>query len=325
MKIAITGASGHLGSEITRQLEKRGETLKLLIHKDKRALEGIQATYVQGSLMEPEVIEKLVDGCDAVIHCAAVISLHGDPDGKVYQTNVEGTRLILDTAVKCGVKRFIHISSIHAFHPEPLDEVLDETRELAHEDAFAYDRSKRDSQQLALSYVSKGLEVVVINPTSLIGPPDHKPSLQGQAFIDIYKGRVPAIFQGGFDFADNRDVASAIIQALDKGRAGECYLMSGKYITMREMIHMVNTATGKKRKAIMLPFWVAYAILPFVKLVAFVTGKDPLFSYETLHILRHGNTKISSEKAKRELEYSPRSLQQTVNDTMQWFKQNGYI
>ncbi|MCX7743868.1 MAG: NAD-dependent epimerase/dehydratase family protein [Flavobacteriales bacterium] len=325
MKIAITGASGHLGSEIARQLERRGDTLKLLIHKDTRALEGIQATFIQGSMMDYPVLEKLLEDCDAVIHCAAIISLNGDPDGKVHQTNVEGTKRLLDTALKCGVKRFIHLSSIHAFHPEPLHEVLDETRELAHDNAFSYDRSKRDSQLLALSYVNKGLDVVVINPTSLIGPPDHKPSLQGQAFIDIYQGRVPAIFRGGFDFVDNRDVATAIIQSLEKGRTGECYLMSGEYITMLDMIRMVNLATGKKRKAIILPFWVAYALLPFVQLFSLITGKEPLFTKESLHILRHGNTKISSEKAKRELGFSPRPLQETVNDTMQWFKQNGYI
>lgn len=325
MNIAITGAAGHLGAELARQLEKRGDTLKLLVHKDIQALEGIQATLIQGSMMDQTVIEKLLEGCDAVIHCAAIISLNGDSEGKVYHTNVEGTRLILDTALKCGIKRFIHISSIHAFHPEPLHVTLDETRELASDNAFTYDRSKRDSQLLALSYKEKGLEVIVINPTSLIGPPDYKPSLQGKALIDIYKGKVPVVFRGGFDFVDNRDVASAIIQSLEKGRSGECYLMAGEYITMLDMIRMVNVATGKKRKAMIIPFWIAYAILPFVILVSLVTGKDPLFTNETLHILRHGNTRISSDKARRKLGFSPRPLQQTISDTMHWFKQNGYI
>jgi dihydroflavonol-4-reductase len=325
MNIAITGASGHLGAEIAKQLEKRGDHLKLLVHKDIRALEGIKATLMQGSILDQTVIEKLLDGCDAVIHCAAIISLNGDSDGRVHQTNVEGTRLLLDNALKCGVKRFIHISSIHAFHPEPLHETLDETRELARNNAFAYDRSKRDSQLLALSYKEKGLDVIVINPTSLIGPPDHKPSLQGKAFIDIYKGKVPAVFRGGFDFVDNRDVAAAIIHSLEKGRSGECYLMAGEYITMLDMIRMVNVATGKKRKAIIIPFWIAYAILPFVKLFSLITGKDSLFTHESLHILRNGNTKISSEKARKELGFSPRPIQQTINDTMHWFKQNGYI
>jgi dihydroflavonol-4-reductase len=325
MNIAITGASGHLGVEIARQLEKRGDNLKLLIHNNSKPLEGLKATFIRGSVLERHAIEELLEDCEVVIHCAAVISLQGDPNGLVYKTNVEGTRLVLETALRYGIKRCIHISSIHAYHPEPLDKVLDESRELVHDDAFAYDRSKRDSQILALSYLEKGLEVIVINPTSLIGPPDYAPSLQGKAFIDIYKGNVPVVFRGGFDFVDVRDVVTAIIQSVDKGKPGECYLMSGKYITMKDMIELVNQATKKNRKAIMLPFGVAYALLPFITLFSKFTGKEPLFTKQSLHYLRNGNRFICSDKAKRDLAFSPRDLQETVNDMMHWFKQNGYI
>ncbi len=325
MNIAITGASGHLGAQLARQLDKRGDNLKLLVHHDTKPIEEIKATFIYGSILDQNAIEKLMENCEVVIHCAAVISLLGDPNGLVYKTNVEGTRLVLETALRYGIKRFIHISSIHAYQAEPLDMVLDETRDLINDFAFAYDRSKKDSQLLALSYVDKGLEVIVINPTSLIGPPDHKPSLQGKAFIDIYKGKVPAIFRGGFDFVDVRDVASAIIQSVDKGKPGQCYLMAGKYITMKEMIELVNRATQKNRNALVLPFAIAYALIPFVLLFSWITGKEPLFTRQSLHYLRNGNRCICSDKAKRELGFSPRDLQETVNDTMHWFKQNGYI
>jgi dihydroflavonol-4-reductase len=325
MKIAVSGAGGHLGSEIVRQLVKRGMTVHALIFHDDRALKHIPCKIFKGSLLNQNSLNEWMNECDVIIHAAAVISVDRDPTGNVHATNVEGTRNLMEAALKNNIKRVIHISSIHVFEQEPLDRLINEESPLVDDKAIAYDQSKRDSQLLVLSYISKGIEVVVMNPTSLIGPPDHKPSLQGDAFIRIYKGGVPAVFNGGFDFVDNRDVAKAIIQSITSGKSGECYLLSGEWISMMDMIRMVNIATGKKRKAIVLPFWIGYALVPLMRLIGWIQGKPPLFTGESLGILKHGNKNISSEKAKRELQFSPRPLQETINDNMSWFDKNGYL
>lgn len=325
LKIALTGGSGHLGSEIVRQLLQRGHTVKALIHHDRKALDGLDIELVKGSLQDIESLKELVKGCDILIHSAALISISGAQGGAVNKTNVEGVKHLYDAATAEGIKKIIHISSIHAFQQTPTLEMLNEESPWVDDSAFAYDVSKRRGQELALSYIDKGMEVVVLNPTSIIGPPDHKPSLQGKAIIDIYKGKVPAVFDGGFDFVDNRDVATAVINAINKGRSGENYLLAGKWISMYDMIRLVNLATGKHRKAVRLPFWFGFAIEPFFRFWGWITRTEPLFTKESLEILRIGNRNISSEKAKRELNFNPRPLEEAFSDSFSWFKTNGYL
>lgn len=325
MKVAITGGSGHLGSEIIKQLIEKGYPTRALVYHDKRALEGLNVELVKGDLQDKDSLKTLLNGCDVLIHSAAMISINGPKGGAVNNTNVEGTRNLYDTALEVGVKRVIHISSIHAFRQTPTHEVLDETRDTVGDSAFAYDVSKRKGQELAFSYIDKGMEVIVLNPTSIIGPPDYKPSPQGKAILLIHRGGVPAIFNGGFDFVDSRDIATAIINAIDKGRSGEQYLLSGEWISMADMVHFVNKASGKKRKVITLPFWVAFAIEPFVRLFSCITKTEPLFTRESLEILKIGNRKICSEKAKRELDFNTRPIEQSFIDSFSWFKSNNYL
>ena len=325
MKVAITGATGHVGISVMEELKRRGIELKALAFNDAHYLESQGIEHVKGHVNSREDMEKLLDGCDALIHSAAVISINGDKGGIVRKVNVEGVKNVMQTAMDLKIQRVVHISSIHAYKALPNKELLDETRALVDEKAFAYDQSKRDGQLFVKEMVTKGLNAVIVNPTSVTGAPENKLSYQGKAILDIYNKKIPAIFDGGFDWVDVRDVASSVCNALNMGRAGENYLLAGKFYTMRQIIQMVSEIKGERIKIPTIPVWAARVGLPFVKIQSKITGKEPLYTNESIEILITGNEKISYEKAKKELGHNPREFKETLRDLISWFKENGYI
>ena len=325
MKVAITGASGHVGVALIEELTRRGHHVRALGFNDVDFFIKNNIEYVKGHVNDRASIEQLLTGCDALIHSAAVISINGGQGGHVRKVNVDGVRNVMQTALDLNIQRVVHISSIHAYDPLPKDATLDETRNFVDDTAFAYDQSKRDGQLTVMEFVNKGLPALIVNPTSVTGQPENKLSLQGKAILDIYLGKIPAMFAGGYDWVDVRDVASSICNALTMGRVGENYLLSGKYYTMKEIVAIVSEVKGKKIRVANVPVWLVQMGLPFVKLQSLVTGKAPLYTNESIDILLHGNSKISHEKAKLELNHNPRSFKETVADLIVWFKANGYI
>ena len=324
MKVALTGAAGHLGAALLQELTTRKIPVKALIRGDNIiSCKDLPVEIIKGDMMQPAALQRLMQDCDVVIHCAALISVNGDPKGLVYKTNVEGTQLVVDNALQCGIKRFIQISSIHAFKQQPSLQVLDEDREHVDEKAFAYDRSKLAGKKIALA--ASNMEVLVIHPTSIIGPYDFKPSLMGQVIIDMHKGRLPFIFNGGFDFCDCRDVAHAIVNATSMGEAGQAYLLGGKWHSLKQLAQFLSTASSKKINLFALPHIAARLGLPVVKLIGAIQKKEPLYTIEALDALFTGNRFISSEKAKAALGYTIRPLEETIQDTFHWFTNNGYL
>ena len=325
MKVALTGAAGHLGAALLQELTYRNIPVKALMRGDNTiSCKDIPAEIIKGDMLQPEALQRLMQDCDVVIHCAALISVNGDPKGLVHRTNVEGTQLVVDNALQSGVKRFIHISSIHAFKQQPSFKVLDEQREHVDEKAFAYDRSKLAGQKIALAANNK-MEVLVMHPTSIIGPYDFKPSLMGQVIIDMHKGRLPFIFNGGFDFCDCRDVAHAIANATTMGQAGQTYLLGGKWHSLKQLALLVSAASSKKITPLALPHTAARLGLPLVKLLGALQKKEPMYTIEALDALFTGNRFISSEKAKAALGYTIRPFEETIQDTFHWFTNNGYL
>jgi dihydroflavonol-4-reductase len=326
MKVALTGAAGHLGAALLQELCKRNIPVKALVRdNDLRSCEGLPVEIVTGDMLKPGVLGSLMQSCDTLIHSAALISVNGDPKGLVHRTNVVGTKLAVDNALQAGIKRCIHISSIHAFQQQPSFEVLDEHRLPVTETGFAYDRSKLAGQQIALDANKHGMEALVMHPTSIIGPYDFKPSLMGQVIIDLYKGRLPFIFNGGFDFCDCRDVANAIVNATTMGRPGEAYLLGGKWHSLKQLAGLLSSVSEKKIRPVALPALAAKAGLPFVKLFAAIQKKEPLYTVEALDALFNGNRFISSAKAATELNYTSRPFEETIHDTFYWFRNKSYL
>ncbi len=326
MKVAITGATGHIGGVIVRELLHRGHTVKALVRGyDTKSLDGLDVEKIHGDLHDITSLKHLMESCDALIHAAALISIDGDMHGLVHRTNIEGTRHVMDAAKAAGIKRVIHISSVHAYSQHPLAEIMDEQRAPAGDNTFAYDRSKRDGQALALSYASPDMEVLVVNPTSVVGPYDFKPSKLGQAIINMSTGKLPFVFQGGFDFCDGRDVATAIVNALTMGRSGEAYLLGGGWHSLSEFGQILSEVSGHKNKPIALPTILGWIGLPFIKVFARMTKAEPLYTNEALVAVAEGNRHINCTKAKTELNYTSRPLRESLSDTCLWFSENGYL
>jgi len=325
MKFAITGASGHIGANLCRTLIDQGHHVKALVNEYTRSLDQLDVEVVDGNLLDISSLKKLIKDTEIVIHLAATISINGKNDHELLAINVEGTKNLLQCNREDPVRRFIHFSSIHAIVHDPLDTVLDETRGLAVEDHILYNSSKAISHQLVLDAAAEGMDTVIINPTSVVGPYDFRPSLMGKAMLQIVNRKLPGLIPGGYDFVDVRDIVDGTLLAVEKGRSGESYLLSGKWLSLPDLAKLIGSITGDQRKWTILPFWLAQLGVPFLQAYARLKGTDPLYTKESLEILKTSHNMISCEKAKEELGYNPRPLEETIRDTIEWFKENGYF
>ena len=324
MKVAVTGANGFIGRQICKDLIAEGHEVVGLIYQNGLAIPEMQIDTVQGSILDEGVVLELVEDADVVIHTAAKISVNGDPDGSVQKTNVEGTRNVANACLEQGVKRLVHFSSIHAMQHPNDDSVFDETRPAAVPKFGPYGMSKAAGENAVLEVVSKGLDTVVLNPTAVVGPMDIKPSATGQALLDLYFKKFPVLIKGGYDFVDVRDVARAAINAMEMGRSGERYIISGEYLSIGRMAALVERSTGSKQPRTFLPNWIQWVGLPFITLKAKLTGSEPMYTSEVILTTAQGKH-ISCEKAKKELSYSVRSIEESLENTLAWFKENGYF
>jgi len=325
MIIAVTGANGHVGVNLCKALLALGHEVRALTHTHAQALKDIPVTLVKGDVLDRASLMPLLAGADVVYHLAARISITGDPDGMVHRINTEGPKNMVDTALACNVKRFIHFSSIHAFNQQPQSEPLDETRPLVTHEGFAYDRSKATGERTVMEAVARGLNALVLSPTAIIGPADPEPSLIGMAVLDLYHKKIPSLVPGGYDWVDVRDVVKAAIAALDHGRIGQKYLISGHWHSLQEFSTLITKHAGVRTAQTVLPIWLARIGLPFITMYSYLTGTKPLYTSESLTIISEGNRQISHAKARAELGHDPRPLTNTIHDLLVWFKENGKL
>lgn len=325
MKTAITGATGHLGANLIRLLLEEGRNLRVMVRDDLRALEGLDVETVRGDVTDPGSLERLFSGADTVLHLAGRISITGAEDPGLPATNVEGVRRVVDACVATGVRRLVHVSSIHAFSSKPNEEVLDETRELALGDHHKpYDRSKAGGQLEAFKGIDRGLEVIVVNPTAIIGPHDFKVSAMGKVMLDIYHRRLPALVDGGYNWVDVRDVAKGIVLAEEKGNSGESYLISGHWKPLVELAAYITRHTGKSTSRTAIPFGTALFFSYFSGAFSRISGRSTNFNPFSMKSIR-SHRFISHLKATGKLGYVPRPFEETVKETMGWFADAGML
>ncbi len=325
MKIAVSGASGHLGATLVRILLRQKHEVRVLVHTDSRALQGLDVESVKGSLEDTAVLQRLCQDSEVVFHLAAKISIGGESYDEVYKVNVEGTQKMAAAARNTGAKRFIHFSSIHALEQYPQNKPVDETRPLALHSEMVYEKTKALAEQWILEQNSPDFQVVVLNPTAIIGPFDFKPSYLGQVIQKIYKGTLPGLVPGGYNWVDVRDVAQAAMNAIEKGEPGERYLLSGKWQRLESLAGMVCIQRSKKCRMPVFPFWLARIGVPFMAVYARLKKQHPLYTNESLDILQSANKQILNNKARETLGFSPRPLEESVADTVEWFKKHQYL
>jgi dihydroflavonol-4-reductase len=322
--VVVTGASGHLGANLVRQLLTAGRRVRVLVFGETRPFDGLDVERVSGDVLDERSLAPAFQGAGVVYHLAAFISIVGSERARVEAVNVGGTRNVVRACLAAGVRRLVHFSSIHAFRQLPLDEPLDESRAASDTGkAPAYDHSKARAEREVLAGVERGLDAVILNPTAVLGPFDFEPSRMGRVLRDLQRGALPALVTGGFDWVDARDVAAAAIAAEQRGRRGERYLLSGTYLPVRDLAVLVAELSGAQVPRVVLPQWLVRPIAPLAELWSEISGGEPRFTRDSMVALRTGHPRIRNEKARAELGFAPRPLRVTVEDTLRWFRDGG--
>jgi dihydroflavonol-4-reductase len=322
LKVAVTGASGHIGNYLCKELTKKGANLRVLQHNNEDDFPKLGASVIRGNILDKESLSKLFDGADLVYHLAALISIDKKDRSKVFETNVTGTKNVIEVCKSQKVKKLIHFSSIHTIKVLNPHSELNENDPLNLNSKSAYEASKAQAETLIMEAVESGLDCTILSPTAVIGPYDYRPSYLGQAVYKMSKKQLPMLTSGGYDFVDMRDVVHAAIEAATLGKKGEKYILSGKWLSLKSLARIIGYVTGEKTHKLIVPTALAKTGLPFIQLWAKLTGQHPLYTAESLDILKKSSRNISSTKAKGELNYKPRPIQKTLADTLTWFDQH---
>lgn len=327
----VTGAAGLVGANLVRALLAQGVAVRAMIHSDQRTLAGLDVELVQGDVRDPASLERACQGAEVVYHLAGLISIEMGGRDRLEQINVIGVRNVVNACLHSRVRRLVHFSSIHAFLQEPLDQPLDESRPLVNmvsaevSQQFApYDLTKAMGEDEVRAGVARGLDAVILNPTGILGPQDIYPSFFGRALLMMARGRLPVLVQGGFDWVDARDVALGAIQAAQLAPAGAQYLLGGHWRSVKELAALVGELRGRPAARLAVPLGLAKLGVPLFRLWGQLTHSQPLYTDVSLQALR-GNHHISHARATRELGYSPRPLEETLADTLDWFNQHGML
>jgi dihydroflavonol-4-reductase len=325
MNVAVTGASGHIGNCLVRELIKKGAHVKVLVHNFENDLAQMDIEMIHGSLLEIESLKKLCEGVDVVFHLAAKIALDNRQHDEVYAVNVIGTKNIIEASKSAGIKKFIHFSSIDAFQNIPSEMVLDESQPLIENEKTIYAFTKAESERIVMNAVSEGLDAVILSPTAVIGPFDYRGSFLGDALLKIVRNQIPMLISGGYNWVDVRDVAMAAIQSVELGRKGEKYILAGNFCHLKELSELIGRISEKKTPTLLAPVFMAKLACPFFQFYYSITKGKPLYTSQSLDLLINSPKNISFEKARKELGYEPRPLEQTLRDTFIWYRENKYL
>ncbi len=322
--VAVTGASGHVGANLVRRLVAGGFRVRAVVRSNSAPVEGTGAEIVHAEVCDPASLRGAFDGADVVCHLASLISILGDRGGAVYRVNVDGARNVARACAEAGVRRLVHVSSIHAYRQDVASTISETTPKVGPGEGAAYDRSKALGERAVREVAeATGLEVVVVQPTGIVGPWDFAPSRMGRTLLAIARRRLPAVVPGGFDWVDVRDVADGIVRAFERGRPGEDYILSGAFRPVAEVARLAADLAGV-RPPPTVPFWTARAAAPLAERVGAALGREPLVTRESLATLRLGRP-VSSAKARRELGYAPRPPEAAVEDALRWFADRGLL
>ncbi|KAF0110755.1 MAG: dihydroflavonol-4-reductase [Chloroflexi bacterium] len=319
----ITGATGHIGNVLVKELVKRGEKVRVFVlpDEDLAPLKGLDIEIVRGNILDKVSIKPAFIGVDYVFHLAGIISIMPGKDTLVHDVNVNGTSNMVEAAKEANVKKFIHTSSIHAFKRVPRGIVIDETIPIDPESNLAaYDQSKAEATLAVLEEVNNGFPAVVVCPSGVIGPYDYKGSEMGVLIQEWMLRKVNFLIEGDYDFVDVRDVVQGMILAREKGKTGQIYILSGELIRVVDLWHLVKELISMQSTFINIPVWIASFVAKFTQFYYQLSKTKPRFTSYSIETL-HTNAVISNLKARSMLGYQPRSIRESIRDTVIWWRQ----
>lgn len=323
----LTGATGFLGSHVARVLEQAGANLRLLVRSGSNTanIEGLKADRVTGDLCDEASIRRAVAGCDTVFHVAADYRLWVRNPQQMYQTNVEGTRLVLNAARENKVRRVVYTSSVATMGFRSDGSLADENSPVSLNDMIGpYKRSKYIAEELAIRAGRDSLDVVIVNPSTPVGERDIKPTPTGRIVLDFLKRKFPAYVDTGLNLVDATECARGHLAALEKGRSGERYILGGENLTLKQILDKLAFITGLPSPKVKVPYAMALATGIVDELVTGrIRGREPR---ATIDAVRMGRKKmfVSSAKAERELGWKIAPVDDALRRAVQWFQANAY-
>ncbi|HYK34456.1 hopanoid-associated sugar epimerase [Alloacidobacterium sp.] len=331
MKVFVTGSTGFVGSHVAKVLAQRGADLRLLVRKSSNManLSGMHAppslTTITGDLLDPESLRPGIHGCDFVFHVAADYRLWVRDPKQMYAANVDGTRELLRIAREEGVRRVIYTSSVATMGFKTDGSIVDENTPVSLADMVGhYKRSKFLAEQEALKAAYDGQEVMILNPTTPIGPGDIKPTPTGRIIVDFLNRKFPAYVDTGLNLVDVEEVAHAHVAAIEKGTPGERYILGGENLTLKQILDKMSAITGLPSPTTKVPHAVAMIFAFFDETITGrILGKEPR---ATVEAVRMGKKKMfaSSAKATRELGFRQIPVYQAMRAAIDWFRANEY-
>jgi dihydroflavonol-4-reductase len=318
--VTVTGATGHLGNVLVRELLRRGKRVRVLVEPsdDLRPLSDLPIEIVRGDVTRKETLAGAFSGVDLVFHMAGVVSISSLDVDLVRTVNVDGTRNVVEAVQRAGVRRLVYTSSVHAFTEPPSGGVLVETA--GYDPALApgdYGKAKAEASCIVLEAIRRGQDAVIVNPTAVLGPFDFRISEMGELLRMFARRRLPAVVDGGYDFVDVRDVASGHLLAAEKGRAGESYLLTGGRMSVRELMRVLGDEAGRAPPRLVLSLPVAAAIARFAPAWERITGRRALLTPYAVHTISI-DFEIRDRKAREELGFTSMPVEQSLRDAWRW-------
>ena len=323
----VTGAAGHLGNALVRELVERGDGVRALAlpGEDCSCLAGFGVEIVRGNTLDPASLVAAFAGVETVYHLAGIISILPGRDALMRQVNVIGTANVLRAAREARVGRLVYVSSIHALRRLPQGVTIDESSPFdPHNAAGEYDRTKAEASLLVLQEARRDLDAVIACPTGIIGPYDYRESEMGRLIRGFLKPGPRAIVRGGFDFVDVRDVAHGLVLMREQGRCGEVYILGGSFISFTDLIAEARRGSADHSRGVVVPHLLALAAAPITALANRLAGRAPQFTRYSLETVA-GRVDISHAKASRELGWQPRPIAESIADTVRWWREHPLI
>lgn len=326
MTTLVTGATGFVGSHVTRQVVAVGEPVRALARAGSRrqALDGVPVEWVEGDLRDEASLDRALLGVKRVYHVAADYRLWARRPQEIYDNNVTGTKNLLAAALRARVEKFVYTSTVATIAVSRGAAFPDETNRASVDEMVGnYKKSKLIAEQEALRAAHEGLPVVIVNPTTPVGPGDWKPTPTGRIILDFLLRRMSAYVDTGLNFAAVEDVARGHLLAAERGKIGERYLLGGQNLTLKELLDILGRITGLPSPTRQIPHGVAlvaaYADAAFSRIV----GREPRIQVEGVRIARH-KMFVDDKKARKELGYTSGPVEAALERAVRWYAENGY-
>ncbi len=323
MKCFVTGATGHIGNVLVKELYHLGhQVTSLVLPKDDIQIIDPYTDIIYGNILDYQFLKDNIVDYDIVFHLAGIVEIGSGKKKLLFKINVEGTKNIVKACQENKIKKLLYTSSVHALRELPKGEDMFEPTMFDSKLVKGnYAKSKALATNAVFTQNCEDLETIIVCPSGVIGPYDYQLSNTGQMFLDYLMGRLTAYIKGSYNFVDVRDVVDGIIKAANKGKDKNIYLLSGNNISVKELLDMIATISGRKKVKARLWYWFILIMSYFAELYYKIRRQKPLFTHYSIMVLR-SNHLFSYEKAQKELGYMVRPIENTVVDTLNFMKEH---